>query len=471
MSSLKASSQDDVDAVKTTSVPSVAEGVVKNEKHAEDEAHTDAGLAFYREALSIPLERREELAAVILKKIDYTLLPFMCLIYLLSFLDKQTLNYSNAYGLQEGLGLKGRDYSWVASVTNIGYLVGAYPSNLALQKFPIGKFISCMLLSWGVLLCAMVGAKNFSGIMVLRFLLGALEACIGPAWMLITSMVWTRDEQPLRMCIWLGCNGIAQLLGAGISWGIGHSNSTVLEPFQLIFLTIGVITLAVGLVALFLFPNSPMDYKLFSAEEKAVAVWRVSGNQTGIKHSKILWHQVKEAFMDPRAYCVAAQQLSIGIINGSITNFMSALLKGFGYTSEQNVMYQLPNGAFQLVSTVAAGWFSSKVKNMTIITICLVHIPSIVGIIGVATINISHRLALTACCWLLGIVGAAIILNWSVIAGNFAGHTKRMTINSANFIFYAAGNVIGPFMFVPEEREEGFLDLTDRENESFRYRL
>lgn len=160
----------------------------------------------------------------------------MCLIYLLSFLDKQTLSCSNAYGLQESLNLAGRDYAWVASITNIGYMVGSYPSNLALQKFPIGKFVSVMLLIWGGLPMATIGTNDFAGLMALRFFLGPSEACIGPAWMLVTSMCWTRDEQPLRMCIWLGCNGISLMLGSGISWGLGHTHNASLEPFQLIFL-------------------------------------------------------------------------------------------------------------------------------------------------------------------------------------------------------------------------------------------
>lgn len=160
----------------------------------------------------------------------------MCTIYLLSFLDKQTLNYASAYGLKKDLGLVGNQYSWVASVTNIGYLIGSYPSNICLQKLPIGKFISVMLLCWGGLLVATVGAKNFAGLMALRFLLGALEAGIGPAWMLITCMFWTREEQPLRMCFWLGCNGIASILGAGISWGLGHTHNTALASWQLVFL-------------------------------------------------------------------------------------------------------------------------------------------------------------------------------------------------------------------------------------------
>lgn len=163
----------------------------------------------------------------------------MCITFLLSFLDKLTLNYADAYGLRKDLKLVGNQYSWIVSVTNIGYLVGAYPSNYCLQKLPIGKFMSAMIVTWGILLVATVGAQNFTVLMVLRFLLGMFESCMGPAWIVLTSMFWTRKEQPLRMCIWMGSNGIAQMGGVGISWGLGHTHNQHLSSWQLIFLVSG----------------------------------------------------------------------------------------------------------------------------------------------------------------------------------------------------------------------------------------
>jgi hypothetical protein len=90
--------------------------------------------------------------------------------------------------------------------------------------------------------------NNFIGIIALRFVLSGAEACIGPAWMLLTSMFWIRQEQPLRMCKswplliqslltnlkkylnlygqsrtktlrawWLGCNGLSSMISAGLS--------------------------------------------------------------------------------------------------------------------------------------------------------------------------------------------------------------------------------------------------------------
>jgi len=150
--------------------------------------------------------------------------------------SKQTLNLANAYSLQADLGLAGRDYSWVASITNIGYLVCAYPVTVLLQKLPIGRFVSIMVMVWGALLMLTCTARNFAGIAAFRFLLGGAESCIGPAWMLLTTIFWTREEAPLRMSCWLGMNGLSALASAGIGWGLGSIPNPPMPIWRLIFL-------------------------------------------------------------------------------------------------------------------------------------------------------------------------------------------------------------------------------------------
>lgn len=98
-------------------------------------------------------------------------------------------------------------------------------------------------------------------------------------------------------------------------------------------------------------PSSPNDCIFFSHEEKVVAVWRVAHNRMGVKSSKIQWYQVNEAAKDIKIYLIAFLALAIGILNGSVTNFMSSLLKGFGFSSEKTLLYQLPNGAIQFIVT------------------------------------------------------------------------------------------------------------------------
>lgn len=326
----------------------------------------------------------------------------------MQFLDKQTLNYSNAYGLQADLHLLGRQYSWVASLTNIGYLVFAYPSTIALQKLPVGKFVATMVMLWGTILMLTCTVSNFAGLATFRFLLGGAEACIAPAFIMLTAMFWTREEAPLRMSCSLGMNGLSALAGAGIAWGLGTISHPQLAPWKLIFLTTGAISFASGAVLFLLLPSAQTDVRFFSHEEKVVSVWRIAGNRTGVKHSKILWYQVFECFRDPKAYCIALQALCLGMLSGSVTNFMSALLKGFGYDSQKTVEYQMPSGAIQFVCNIAAGVFVSMTRNTLVLTIILGFVPGICGMIGMATISLKHQLSLTACSWLQGIFGVSM---------------------------------------------------------------
>lgn len=94
--------------------------------------------------------------------------------------DKLSLNYASAYTLVSDLGLQGQRYSWVAAIFNFGYLFWAIPANLLIQHLPIAKYMGGMILVWAVILIAHIGARNYAGILVLRFLLGMAEAGISP---------------------------------------------------------------------------------------------------------------------------------------------------------------------------------------------------------------------------------------------------------------------------------------------------
>lgn len=65
------------------------------------------------------------------------------------------------------------------------------------------------------------GVSTFAGLTALRVLSGAFEAIADPAFMLITSMFYTREEQPSRMAIWYIWNGIG-VAGGGL---IGTSSN------------------------------------------------------------------------------------------------------------------------------------------------------------------------------------------------------------------------------------------------------
>jgi MFS family permease len=51
---------------------------------------------------------------------------------------------------------------------------------------------------WGGILMCHGAVNSFGGLMATRFFLGVGEAAVAPGFALITSMFYTRKEQPLR---------------------------------------------------------------------------------------------------------------------------------------------------------------------------------------------------------------------------------------------------------------------------------
>jgi MFS family permease len=93
-----------------------------------------------------------------------------------------------------------------------------------------------MLFVWGIVCMLQATVFNFAGFFTVRFFLGMLEGCVSPAWVLLTSMLWTREEQSLRSSIWLCTNGVSSILGSLLAYGSGMATDLTISNWKLIFL-------------------------------------------------------------------------------------------------------------------------------------------------------------------------------------------------------------------------------------------
>lgn len=126
---------------------------------------------------------------------------------------------------------------------------------------------------------------------------------------------------------------------------------------------VGAITIAWGFVILLYLPDGPHNAKMLTPYERVVAVWRISKNQTGVKHPKILTYQIKEACLDVKTYLLLLQAACLGILNGGVANFASALIKGFGFDALKTSLLQTPGGALELIFVIVFGYVAMN-KNM-----------------------------------------------------------------------------------------------------------
>src|SRR5882757_3816636 len=55
---------------------------------------------------------------------------------------------------------------------------------------------------WGITLACMAACRNFTGLFILRFILGMCEGSITAGFMIVNSMFYTRNEQTTRLGYW-----------------------------------------------------------------------------------------------------------------------------------------------------------------------------------------------------------------------------------------------------------------------------
>ena len=116
----------------------------------------------------------------LLRKIDLTLIPFLALLYLLSFLDRTNIGNARLANLEQDLGLKNLQYNDCLAVFFPFYVAAEVPSNMAMKRFRPSIWIPSIMVAWAIC-CTLMGiVKNYPGLMVARSALGIAEGGLFP---------------------------------------------------------------------------------------------------------------------------------------------------------------------------------------------------------------------------------------------------------------------------------------------------
>ncbi|GFF47791.1 uncharacterized transporter C417.10 [Aspergillus udagawae] len=390
--------------------------------------------------------------ARVLRQIDLRLLPILLGIYFLQQLDKSTLSYASVFGLIEKAHLHGKQYSWLGSVVYVAQLVAQPVIAYILVKIPLGKFLACTTLLWGVSLTCMTAANTFPGLLVCRMFLGLFEAGLAPAFIAVTQMWYRRLEQPVRLGSWYAMNGVVFMFGSLITWGLGHIASSIFEPYQIIFLFFGLITVVFSVVVLLYMPDSPIRAKFLNEEDKLIAIERLRMNQQGIETHHWNWDHVKETCLDLKSWIWFALMFSISIPSGGISTFGPLIIKSFGFDQFKTILFNIPFGAVQLVATMGGAWLATviKMKGPVVILLCL---PSIAGCVMLLQIahDAEHRGALLAGYYILSVYPGITPMVYSWSAANTAGETKKKVTTGLLIVGQCVGNIIGPTLYTTAE--------------------
>ena len=88
-----------------------------------------------------------------------------------------------------------------ANLTQIPYILAEAPSNLFLKRFLPSKWLSRIMVSWGIVTCCHAAVTNASGLYAARFFLGLMEAGMFPG-VILQLCYWYRPDEMARRLLY-----------------------------------------------------------------------------------------------------------------------------------------------------------------------------------------------------------------------------------------------------------------------------
>ncbi|KJR81973.1 uncharacterized protein SPSK_03257 [Sporothrix schenckii 1099-18] len=418
--------------------------------------------ALYQEALArypndAAIDPADEKKLV--RKLDRRVLWILGVCYFFYYVDKTTLSYAAIFGIKTDLHLVGDEYSWLSSVFYFGWLVWSIPSNLLLQRSPPAYYLALNIFLWGVFLMVQAAVNSFASLAVLRVISGAFEAIADPAFMLFTSMFYTKDEQPWRISAWYLWNGLGVAGGGILGYGIGQIRGH-LASWRYEFLIVGALCAAWGLALFVLLPNAPGQFRGFSHDESLLLIARMRRNQSTFEQTRVNWRHIREALLDYKTWLFFLLGFVSAVPNGGISNFSTLVIQGLGFDTLHTALLGIPQGVTVVVWILLGALANHYMPPNSRTLVCAVFmLPTIAGALGFLLAPDDAYVGRLICFYLTGSYQASFVICLSLVTSNTGGQSKKMIVSGIIWLGSCIGSISSPFFYKADQAPKYALGI------------
>ena len=288
------------------------------------------------------METDKNFEATTYRKVDWHLIPFLFLCYILAYLDRVNVGFAKLQ-MTKDLSLSDAAFATGAGIFFIGYFFFEVPSNILLKKFGARKWIARIMVSWGIVSALMMFVKSEWAFYGMRFLLGLAEAGFFPGIIFYLTLWYPSRLRSSRTALFVSAIALSGVIGNPISGWIMDMLSGVggLAGWQWLFLMEGLPSIVVGVWVIFYLDSSIQDSKWLSNDEKALLVKNIEEED---KHK----HEVKvsDAFKSGKVWVLSAIYFTLMIGLYGIAFWLPTIIKAFGLKTylEVGLITAIPYG-------------------------------------------------------------------------------------------------------------------------------
>lgn len=291
------------------------------------------------------------------RKIERRLLPYLLFLYITAQIDRANVGFAGLRMTKE-LGFSNTVFGFGAGIFFFGYCLLQIPGAVLAEAWSARRWISIVLVAWGVVATGTGLIHSASQFTMARFLLGVAEGGFFPA-VVVYLTHWFTNEQRAKAVAWFMAGiPLSSVIGAPISGLLLQVHWMGIASWRWLLVLEGLPALLAGIVTLFYLPDKPSDASWLSPDEREQISSELHRDSQG---QSLARRNVSEMLRNP---VVIAVTLSYFFLNTSAYGLqfwfpkIVQRLSGLG-TLELSFVVAIPY-LVSVPAMFACGWHSDK---------------------------------------------------------------------------------------------------------------
>lgn len=385
-----------------------------------------------------------EHSSAVRRKIFVRLMPWLLVLYVIAYLDRVNVSYATLE-MSADLGFTPEVYGFGAGIFFVGYFLLEIPGAVIAQRWSVRRWLCRIMVTWGAVGVAMGFMHTAAQFHWLRFLLGAAEAGFFPA-ILVYLNRWFAAQDRAKAVAWLmAAIPLAYVLGGPVSGLLLKCSWLGLEGWRWLFILEGVPAILLGVVTLWVLPETPAEVTWLRTEEKAWLAGCLERERSEREACGGGALTLGRAFRDPGVLLFALAYFFGLVASNGLGFWLPTMIKSLSGLSAWTVslLVSLPY-SLGLVAKIVAGWSSDRTGDRRWHTVGLLGLGA-AGLAGGALSQGRPALALFfVCVAVIGLTGYTPSF-WAHALGMLGGTAGAAAIGLINSIGNL-GSFAGPYL-------------------------
>ncbi|WP_310629847.1 MFS transporter [Paraburkholderia sp.] len=297
---------------------------------------------------------QRDLEARVSSKLMWRIIPFVMLLYFVSFLDRVNVGFA-AMSMNKAIGLSSAAFGLGGGLFFIGYFLFEVPSNLILHRVGARIWIARVMVTWGIVSAASAFVSGPASFYTLRFLLGVAEAGFFPGIILYLSQWFPTRQRAVAAAWFMAAAPISTAIGSPLSGAIMQLKPMFgLADWQMLYVLEALPAVVLGFAVLRFLTDAPAKAAWLDADEKAWLIRKLD-DEASARHAQHGHTGALAALANPRVLALALIYFGTSAGLYTLGIWAPLIVRQFGYSPlETGLLTGIPSVA----AVVAMVWWA-----------------------------------------------------------------------------------------------------------------